>query len=100
MTELKDGTGRVISTLGTETVLEEAQRLVYGARAEAYGHPRDNMDRIARIWSVILEKEITSRQVALCMVGVKIARDVHEQTRDNLVDLAGYAAVADRVAED
>ena len=96
MRVLQDGTGRVISSDGTETILEEAQRLVYGPREEGYGHPRDNMQRIANIWSVILEKEITPRQVALCMAGVKLARDVHEQDRENLVDLAGYAAVADR----
>lgn len=60
--ELRDGAGRIISTGGTETILEEAQRLVYGAREEGYGHPRDNMGRIAQIWSVILEREVTDRK--------------------------------------
>ena len=33
------------------------------------------------------------------MAGLKIAREIHRHTRDNLVDLAGYAQVAQMVHE-
>lgn len=75
-----------------ETVLEEAQRLVYGERQAAYGHPREGFQDAARIWSVILGVEVDPDQVVLCMIGLKIARELASHKRDNLVDIAGYAA--------
>ena len=77
-----------------ETVCEKANRLVSGERQWSYAHPWDNCSRIAQIWSVILGKEIQPRQVAMCMIGVKLAREVHAHADDNLVDIAGYAQVA------
>jgi hypothetical protein len=77
------------------TVLEEADRLVQGKRSEEYGSPEDNHDRIAALWSVLFDKEITARQVALAMVLVKVAREVHAPKRDNLVDGAAYFHIAD-----
>ena len=82
------------------TVLEEANNIVHGARRESYGHPRDNFRRTAKVWSGILDTEITPEQVALCMVGIKLAREAFKHTRDNLVDLAGYTAVLDILATD
>lgn len=79
------------------TILEQAQRLVYGPREKAYGHPADDYGRVAKLWSVILETEVTPAQAALCMVAVKLAREVHEPAEDNRVDGAGYFAVVDRI---
>lgn len=73
-----------------ESALEEAQRLVHGDRGEAYGHPFEDFSKSALIWTAILGKEITPEQVALCMVGVKISREVNKPKRDNRVDGAGY----------
>lgn len=80
-----------------ETVLEEAGRLVYGDRQEAYGHPADDYERTALIWSAILGFPVTAKQAALCMVGVKLSREAHRPGRDNRVDGAGYFAVCDRI---
>lgn len=80
-----------------ETVLQEAQRLVYGDRQAAYGHPADDYGRTAKMWSVILGTEVSAKQAALCMCAVKLSREVNQPKRDNLVDLAGYAAVAARI---
>ena len=77
------------------TVLEEANRLVEGSRSNDYGSPSDNHERIATLWSVLFEQEITARQVALAMVLVKVAREVHSPKRDNLVDGAAYFHIAD-----
>lgn len=74
-----------------ESILVEAERLTNGPRRKAYGHPIDNFSRTARIWSGILGKDVSAEEVGLCMVGVKLAREVNGHTRDNLVDLAGYA---------
>jgi hypothetical protein len=80
-----------------ETGLQEAQRLVYGDRGEAYGHPLDDYSRTAEIWSAILGHTVTAEQAILCMIGVKLSRECHAPKRDNMVDAAGYAECLLRV---
>ncbi len=81
-------------------ILEEANSLVNGARQGDYGHPLDDFARTAKMWSAILGHEVTPEQVGLCMCAVKISRQVNKPKRDNLVDLAGYAATVDMVLEE
>lgn len=78
-------------------ILEEANSLVYGDRQASYGHPLDDFERTAKIWSAILGHEVTAEQVGLCMCAVKISRQCNKPKRDNLVDLAGYAATVEMV---
>jgi len=73
-------------------ILEEAKELVYGDRMKDYDPPDINFERIAKIWSVILGQEISLRQVALLMIGLKLARELGTSKRDNWVDMAGYVA--------
>jgi 5'(3')-deoxyribonucleotidase len=89
-----------------ETVLEEAQRLVYGDREAAYSHPFNDFLRIARVWSGYLDGvNITPGDVAQMMVMLKSCRArvdiVHNRPvkRDTLVDIAGYGECARRVSE-
>lgn len=81
-----------------ETVLEEAQRLVYGPRQESYGHPLDDFSRTGRIWGAILGiADVPAEKVALCMIGLKISREVNLHGRDNVVDGSGYWGTLDLV---
>lgn len=74
-----------------ETAVQEAQRLVHGQRGEDYGHPADDFTRTGLIWAAILGlPTVTAEQVALCMVGLKISREVNRPRRDNRTDGAGY----------
>jgi hypothetical protein len=80
-------------------ILDEANRLTHGDRDKNYGTPYQNHLRIAKIWSVILEKEVTPAQVALCMVGVKIARLVETPDHlDSFVDGCAYISIAGELA--
>ena len=80
-------------------ILDEAHRLTHGERGKNYGTPYTNHKRIADIWSVILEQEITPAQVALCMVGVKIARLVETPDHlDSFVDGCAYFAISGELA--
>ena len=87
-------------------VLTIAATLVYGHREKTYGHPRDNFKTIVDMWNAYLTRRgivtdalIVERDVAMMFVLVKVAREGVAATRDNLVDIAGYAATAERLDE-
>lgn len=84
----------------SETILEEAKRIVYGERGKDYGHPLDECGRIAAFWSIILGTKVLAEQVPLCMVGMKISREMNRRKRDNAVDIAGYAECLNRIHEE
>ena len=97
---------RVVQDSTTESILDEAKRITGGVRHDDYGHPRDDFDRTARMWTGILADrlrdgaEVTTMDVPLCMIAVKLARQAHTHKRDNLVDIAGYARTAAMVVGD
>lgn len=73
--------------------LREAARIIAGDRDAQYGGPEDNFNRIAKVWAVILGVEVTAEDVAMCMVGVKLARYASKSgfQPDTWIDIAGYA---------
>lgn len=73
--------------------LREAARIIAGDRDVQYGGPEENFERISRIWSVILGVNITQEDVAMLMIGLKIARYANKSgfQPDTWVDIAGYA---------
>ena len=82
------------------TLAADAVQAVTGPRQRDYAHPKINFQRIANLWSIILDVDITPEQVALCMIQVKIAREMNRHTRDNVVDLIGYSLTLDACMED
>lgn len=80
-------------------ILEEAHELVDGPRQEDYGHPIDNFNKMAMMWSAILGKQVSEQEVALCMIATKIARETNRPRRDNRVDIAGYAKTLQMVED-
>ena len=84
-----------------EYFLKEAEGLINGQRAKEYGPARKNHERIAKIWSVILEQDVTPEQVVACMVGLKLARLSEDMTKnDSWVDIIGYAALGGEIVND
>jgi len=79
------------------TILEEAQKAVYGDRQADYGTVKENFGTIAELWSAVLRTKVTPEQVGLCMVQVKVARQMYKPKRDNLVDGAGYFATLEKM---
>lgn len=73
--------------------LREAAGIINGDRNKQYGAPEDNFERTAKIWSVILGVEISNEDVAMMMVGLKVARYASKSgyQPDTWVDIAGYA---------
>jgi len=86
--------------VNTQDILKSASELTTGERRKSYGEPYINHKRIADIWSVILEYEVTPSQVALCMVGVKLARLVETPDHiDSFIDGAAYMAIAGEITK-
>lgn len=73
--------------------LREAARIISTERNMNYGDPEDNFDRTRKIWSVILGIEISNEDVAMMMIGLKMARYVNKGDfqPDTWIDIAGYA---------
>lgn len=85
----------------SESILEEAQRLIHGDRNKNYGHPRENFADTAALFSGYLGKEISDIDVANLMILLKVARvkgtGYH---RDSFTDIAGYAGCVERIYEE
>lgn len=77
-------------------ILIEAWDLLEHDRADDYGDPVIQHQRIARVWSAILDYDITAEQVALLMAAMKIVRASGRHQRDDLADGAAYLEIADR----
>lgn len=87
-----------------QTVLEEAQGIIYGDREQTYGKPSKNLECIAKLWNAYLEsmgsKELNAKDVACMMILLKTARLANNQDhRDSVVDVCGYAALIERIDE-
>ncbi len=91
---------------GTASILDSARKITSGDRREDYGHPSDDFARAALMWTGILrpkliaDQRITAEDIPLCMIAIKLARQVYNHKRDNLIDIAGYARTAAMVAGD
>ncbi len=83
----------------TETVLDEAARIIHGPRQADYGDPSENQANTAKMWSVILGTEVSARDVLKCMIAVKLCRDGQKEKRDNMVDICGWAALSDLIGD-
>lgn len=75
-------------------ILDTAKHLTHGDRNKNYGDPLTNHARIAALWSIWLECEITPAQAAMCLALVKVARLIQTpEHEDSPIDLAAYAAI-------
>ena len=84
----------------TESAAQEAHRLVHGSRGADYGHPIEDFTRTGKMWGAILGTDpVPPDKVALCMVAVKVSREVNAPKRDNRVDIAGYAETLEMVRQ-
>ena len=75
-------------------VLKKAKSKINGDRHKYYCEAYEIHQNIARLWSVILQKEITADQVYQCMIAVKLGRLIHSPNHeDSAIDICGYGAL-------
>jgi hypothetical protein len=81
--------------------LREAATIISGDRDTQYGGPEENFERIAKVWSVITKYDFTREDVAMMMVGLKLARYGSKSgfQPDTWVDIAGYAGCGYEVGQ-
>jgi hypothetical protein len=91
--------------MNRKEILDAAAQCVLRDRNNAYGGPEQSFGIIAELWSINLRPilkdgcSITAAQVALCMIGLKMARLIHNPTHeDSIVDIVGYGACMADVA--
>lgn len=91
-----------------ETICQEADRLVSHDRGNDYGHPLEDFSRTGSLWAPILsewakmtdgEEPVSPELVGLCMIALKISREINRPKRDNRVDIAGYAKCLEMINE-
>jgi len=89
------------------TILEEAQKIIYGDREQTYGDPAKNLKNVAMLWNQYLALKqvrnynacITAEDVCWMMVLLKMARQANQYKDDNLIDAAGYVALIERISK-
>lgn len=83
-----------------QTVLQEANSLIYGDRQKAYGPPSEDFKRTAAFWTTLFGVEVTPEQVPMAMWLMKTSRLMNRMKRDSIVDIAGYAGTLQMVLDE
>jgi len=89
--------------IASATILESANELIYGERAEAYGEFSEQAALVAKQFEIILNPELQGRsipveKVALLMDGLKTVRLAQNPTHtDSWKDKAGYVGCAGKL---
>lgn len=78
-------------------VLEEAESLINGERQQQYGGATESFTRIADLWASYLDVDVSPLDVTNMMILLKVSRAHDEYHRDSYVDIAGYAALGERL---
>lgn len=78
--------------MNAEMLLKHAAGVI-AKRSAQYGEPTELFAEVARRWSRTLGVKVTSAQVALCLIELKMARLARDPADlDSITDVAGYAA--------
>ena len=87
------------TSMKIKEIITEASRIVADDREKSYGNKSKNHLNIAKLWSAYLDKNISSKDVAMLMALLKIARTKSgEHHIDNYIDLVGYGAIAGQLS--
>ena len=88
-----------LAVMGRTEILHQADTLINGPRADAYGPPSVNFGRIATLWNPIFGQDVTPVQVALALSQLKVARLIQSPDHeDSWIDAAGYIALGGELA--
>lgn len=84
--------GLLAEAVGSNNILQKADRATTTDRNKYYGHPLDNHSVTAGLWGVYLGVDIGPEDVCFLNILQKVSRTVSgEIIEDTLIDIAGYA---------
>jgi hypothetical protein len=75
------------------TLLDEANELIHGERAEAYGSSLENATAWAQMFSAATGLDVKPEHYPISQICTKLVRERHKTKRDNWRDIAGYVGV-------
>lgn len=87
----------------TDDLMDEAWDLTTRDRHNQYGSAEDAFRAYGHVWTGLLAHKlrpdvvIDASDVCLMMTGLKIAREVRNSKRDNVVDAHGYLSLLSRI---
>lgn len=79
------------------SILQTAETILNGDRQADYSDPVKNFENIAKLASIITGKELTPEECCVVLMCVKLIREGFKHKEDNLVDLAAYAEILNRI---
>ena len=79
------------------SVLQTAETILNGDRQADYSDPVKNFENIAKLASIITGKELTPQECCVVLMCVKLVREGFKHKEDNLVDLAAYTEILNRI---
>lgn len=83
-----------------ETILQEAQRIVYGDRAKSHGDFRDNFVVASNLYNGWTGQNISVANAIQMLICLKMARQkATPNGRDHYVDIAGYVELLGQLKE-
>lgn len=82
------------------TLLEEANKLIHGERAEAYGSALENATAWAQMMSAATGLDVKPEHYPVSQICTKLVRQRHKSKWDNMRDIAGYAGVWGKMMEE
>lgn len=74
-------------------ILKEADQIINERSEEKermYGPFEEGMQRAAKIASGATGKEITTKDMYMCMIALKLSRESYSHKEDNLLDAVAY----------
>lgn len=74
-------------------ILEHAQDIVYRRAEESgrkYGPMKESMEIAATLASNMTGKDISAKDMYLCMVSLKLSRESYSKKYDNILDAIAY----------
>lgn len=84
-------------------ILEKANEIVYKRSEEKerqYGPFSEGMKKAASIATACCGKEITEKDMYMCMVALKLSRESYNHKYDNILDAIAYLAAYQKSKEE
>ena len=76
--------------------LDGAKKIITGDRQKSYGSPEDCFGCIQLMWNTYIEEKyghdnlLSAKDISMMMVLLKLAREMQNEKKDNIVDACGY----------